>query len=389
MIRQINNQASFANKVSTKKVCHFTSVHPIDDIRIFHKECCSLAANGFDVTLIAFGDKEHEEERNGVKCISLHVPIENRIQRFFKRSKAVYKKALEVDADIYHFHDPELLPFGLRLKRKGKIVIFDSHEDIPSDIKNKSYINPFLRRILFILYKILEPFIIRKFDVVVSVTPHIIEKLKKYNPNTFQITNYPIVTNTDISSVEVEKFPIPTIFFAGGVNSLWMHEYIIKSLDSINFDVKYLIAGPASNEYLSKLKKLKSWDSVEYVGVISYSQVGHYYSKSHIGIALPNYTAAGGGKMGTLGNTKIFEIMKAGLPVICTDFILWKKIVDDNKCGICVDPKDVSAISKAIIKLMTNKQEAKLKGKNGENAILNQYNWGTQEIMLLDIYQNL
>lgn len=372
-----------------KKVCHFTSVHPIDDIRIFHKECCSLAANGFDVTLIACGDKEYTEVKNGVKCISLHVPIENRIQRFMKRSKAVYKKALEVNADIYHFHDPELLPIGLKLKRKGKKVIFDSHEDIPSDIKNKSYINPFLRRILFILYKIVEPSIIRKFDVVVSVTPHIIDKLKKINSNTIQVTNYPIVTNTDIAEIKTEKFQVPTIFFAGGVNSLWMHENIIKALELINFEIKYLVAGPASNEYLLKLKELKSWEKVEYLGMIPYSQVEHCYSKSHIGIALPNYTEAGGGKMGTLGNTKIFEIMKAGLPIICTDFILWKKIVDENKCGTCVDPSNIAAISQAIVKLVTNKEESNLMGHYGKMAVSEQYNWRTQEAILIDTYKNL
>lgn len=371
------------------KVCHFTSVHPIDDVRIFHKECCSLAANGFDVTLIACGDEEFVEVKSGVTCISLHVPIENRIQRFMKRSSAVYKKALEVDADIYHFHDPELLPIGLKLKRKGKKVIFDSHEDIPSDIKNKSYINPFLRRILFILYKIVEPSIIRKFDVVVSVTPHIIDKLKKINSNTIQVTNYPIVTNTDIAEIKTEKFQAPTIFFAGGVNSLWMHENIIKALELINFEIKYLVAGPASNEYLLKLKELKSWEKVEYLGMIPYSQVEHYYSKSHIGIALPDYTEAGGGKMGTLGNTKIFEIMRAGLPIICTDFILWKKIVDENKCGTCVDPSNIAAISQAIVKLVTNKEESNLMGHYGKMAVSEQYNWRTQEAILIDTYKNI
>lgn len=90
------------------KVCHFTTVHSINDGRIFFKECTSLAANGFDVTLIACGDKAFEDVKNGVKRILLKVPVKNRLQRFFKRSKAVYKKALEVDADIYHFQNFKL-----------------------------------------------------------------------------------------------------------------------------------------------------------------------------------------------------------------------------------------------------------------------------------------
>jgi glycosyltransferase involved in cell wall biosynthesis len=239
------------------------------------------------------------------------------------------------------------------------------------------------------LYKISEPFIIRKFDGVVSVTPHIIDKLIKVNKNTFQVTNYPIITNSDISEIKTEKFQIPTIFFAGGVNSLWMHENIIKSLELINFDIKYLIAGPVSNEYLLKLKELKSWGKVEYLGLISYSQVEYYYSKSHIGIAIANYAEAAGGKMGTLGNTKIFEIMKAGLPIICTNFTLWEQIVEENKCGICVNPSDVVAISQAIIKMVTNKQESIQMGQNGKMAVLDKYNWKTQEVILIDMYKNI
>mgnify|MGYP001250081215 CR=1 FL=1 len=372
------------------KVCHFTSVHPLDDIRIFHKECISLANNGYEVTIIACGEKGYEEIKNGEKCISLYIPVKNRLQRFLKRSKAIFRKAIEIDADIYHFHDPELLLIGLKLKHKGKKVIFDSHEDVPNDIKNKRYLNPLFRYIFYFLYLTLEPLVIRQFDAVISVTPHIINKLKKYNTNTVQITNYPITNaEDDITQSKISKFSIPTIFFAGGINSLWMHENIIKSLEKIDLNLKYLIAGYSSNEYLNKLKQLNGWHKVEYLGVISYSQVEYFYLRSHIGIALPNYTKAGGGKIGTIGNTKIFEIMKAGLPIICTDFILWEKIIDENKCGICVNPNNIDAISKAIIKLITNQQESQIMGNNGKKAVLNRYNWKSQEKVLINLYKNI
>jgi hypothetical protein len=128
------------------KVCHLTSVHPIDDVRIFHKECISLAKNGYDVTLIACGEREYEEIKNGVKCISLYVPVKNRLERMIKRPKAIYKKALEIDTYIYHFHDPELLPLGKKLKRKGKKVIYDAHKTASSN-SSKGLDSRFLKRI--------------------------------------------------------------------------------------------------------------------------------------------------------------------------------------------------------------------------------------------------
>ena len=98
-----------------KSVCHITSVHPINDVRIFHKECKSLAAAGFNVTLIACGDNYLETYNEGVKQIVLNIPVKNRVERMISRSNAIYIKALELDADIYHFHDPELLNIGLKL----------------------------------------------------------------------------------------------------------------------------------------------------------------------------------------------------------------------------------------------------------------------------------
>lgn len=368
-------------------VCHLTSVHPIEDIRIFHKQCSSLAMNGFDVSLIACGDKEFVELRNGITCISLYVPIKNRIQRFFKRSKAVYKKALEVDANIYHFHDPELLPIGLKLKRKGKKVIFDSHEDVFVNILDKHYIpNSIKKEVQFLFNKYLK-YVIPKLDAVISVTPHIVEKFFRLNPNTFQITNYPITVNS-INEVISEKFDTPTIFFAGGVTPLFNHENIIMALDYIDFEITYLIAGPSSDSYLSKLKTLKSWNKVEYLGLIPHCEVHSLYSKSHIGIAIANYSENGGGKLGTLGNNKIFEIMRQGIPIICTDFILWKEIVEVNKAGICVNPSDVKAIANAIIKIICDLNLAKEMGENGKKIVSRQYNWKTQESELINIYKN-
>ena len=158
------------------KICHFTSVHPIDDIRIFHKECVSLAANGYDVTLIACGENAFEDVVEGVKRISLSVPVKNRLQRFFKRSKAVYKKAIEVNADIYHFHDPELIPIGLKLKKNWKKVIFDSHEDVPNQILAKEWLPSFIRKLVSFVYRKYETMAVKKFDGLITVTPTLTDR---------------------------------------------------------------------------------------------------------------------------------------------------------------------------------------------------------------------
>ncbi len=92
---------------------------------------------------------------------------------------------------------------------------------------------------------------------------------------------------------------------------------------------------------------------------------------------------------GTLGVIKLFEFMAAGLPVICSDYRLWKEIVEGNNCGICVDPNDIEGIVKAICYILNNPDEAKKMGNNGRKAAVEKYNWGIQEKILLDLYKTL
>ena len=102
------------------KVCHMTSAHGPEDVRIFHKECVSLARAGYDVYLVERGDSY---EKNGVHIVGVGQPSGGRLSRMTSFAKKVYQAALALDADIYHFHDPELLPYGLKLKRDRKSVV--------------------------------------------------------------------------------------------------------------------------------------------------------------------------------------------------------------------------------------------------------------------------
>ncbi|MEG1663336.1 MAG: glycosyltransferase family 1 protein, partial [Clostridia bacterium] len=88
------------------KVCQVTSVHGRYDGRIFQKISTSLANNEYDTYLLCL-DNKPDEVKNGVKIVSATFHPKNRMDRILNSWKPLYKKALEIDADIYHFHDPE------------------------------------------------------------------------------------------------------------------------------------------------------------------------------------------------------------------------------------------------------------------------------------------
>lgn len=128
---------------SAKKVVHISTVHHFQDPRIMLKECQSLAAAGYDVTLLIQLDKQIPFTENGVKVRPLR-KYKRRFLSMLLSPLEAYRKAKKMRADFYHFHDPELLPVGWMLRTKSNTVIYDVHEDYETGIKTRQYFNPLI-----------------------------------------------------------------------------------------------------------------------------------------------------------------------------------------------------------------------------------------------------
>lgn len=366
-------------------VCHVTSVHSRYDGRILKRECVSLKENGYKVSLIV-NDKFEDEVFNGIKIISTKYEAKNRLKRLLYSQYHIKKKIREIDADIYHLHDPELLLLVPFLKRRKKLVIFDSHEDYYSTIGEKDWIPKFLRQIILFGYKKYETFCIKQCAGSIVCYHWTEERFLKRSKNVMMVLNFPKVIDDQFIT---PTFQNRTIGFAGGVNSSWCHHEIIKAIGYCS-NVKYLLAGPVEEKYFESLKKINGWPFVNYLGIVSFNEVfSKIYAESDIGIVLLDYILQCKGNTGNLANTKLFEVMYAGLPVICTDFDLWKEIIENENCGICVNPHNIEQIVSAITYLLDNPEIAKQMGENGRNAVLKKYNWGTEEKKLLALYDRV
>ncbi len=363
----------------SKKVCHFTSVHSIHDDRIFIKECVNLASNGFEVTLIACGESEYEENKNGVKCISLYIPVKNRFQRMIKRPKAIYKKALEINADIYHFHDPELLPVGKKLKRKGKKVIYDSHEDLPRQIFQKEWIPDFLKRSASIIMEFIENYYVKQLDAIVTVTEFIAKRFQKIAKKVIVCANYASLNEFD--AIPDYKKNCNSICFIGGITKLRGIKEVVYACEKVGVELN--LAGEFENEKL-KTKILVS-EKVNYLGYLNREETRKVLARSFAGMVTflpaPNHNNACPNKM--------FEYMASGIPVIASNFEKWIPIIEGNYAGICVDPTNIEEISNAIGYLKNNPQIAAEMGKNGRKAFEEKYNWQREEKKLIELYNTI
>lgn len=362
------------------RVCHMTSAHNQTDIRIFEKECISLASNGYEVHLIAPGETV---KKGNVLIHGIGNRPDKRWKRMLLSTRKVYKTANGIDADIYHFHDPELIPVGLKLIKQGKRVIFDSHENILDQFSEKEYIPIAFRKALSRFFIFYIEYACKKFSAIISVDPDICKKYKKLNRQTFMVANYPKFEN--IEKREVSKL---YLCFAGGISKQWNHDIIINALEKLG-DITYILCGNADEEYLSYLKTLPGWRKVDYRREIPHREVLSLLSGAVAGVALCSYSKNTNGRKGTLGNTKLFEIMMCGIPVISTDFYSWKQIIEKNECGYCINPKDAEQLKNIIQDIIAAPQKAVRFGERGKNLVLEKYNWEIEEKKLLKIYSQI
>ncbi|MCX6557887.1 MAG: glycosyltransferase family 4 protein [Candidatus Aminicenantes bacterium] len=362
-----------------RKIIHLTTVHSRYDVRIFYKQCRSIAAHGYDVTLVV-QDGQGDEDRDGIKIIDLGSPPSGRLRRILLSPWRAYRLLRNVPADIVHFHDPELLPVGFLLNRGKHHFIYDSHDDITRDILYKYWIPTVFRKMLSFLFEKLENFIAKRLDAVICATPFITKRFKGINPNSLTIYNYPI---QDEFKPADERQPFSrTICYIGLISRERGITQLIEALDILQ-DVKLIICGPFLRKaYKEELMSLTGWKFVDYRGIVGRDEVSNILACSALGVAtlLPslNYEYSQPNKM--------FEYMAAGMPLVVSDFPLWRQIVEKNQCGVCVDPSSPEKIAQAIAGLLSDKAMCRAMGRAGREVIEKRFNWMNESKKLLNLY---
>jgi len=364
------------------KISHLTSAHFRNDTRIFIKQCRSLAKAGFSVSLVVADGKGYEF-LDGVQVFDVGF-FPGRMKRMFTTTRRVFRQAVQLDADIYHLHDPELIPVGLKLKRLGKRVIFDAHEDVPKQLLSKPYLGSLRLRILAGAFSLYERYACSKFDGLVAATPCIRDKFLSINPRTVDINNFPVLGELDAAIPWQSKQA--EVCYVGGIASIRGIAEVIAAMGQLASAVRLNLVGMFSEPTVElAAKTMPGWQRVNELGFVDRLGVRDVLGRSVAGLVtfhpLPNHVDAQPNKM--------FEYMSAGVPVIASNFPLWREIIEGNDCGLCVDPLDPTAIARAIDYLATHPEEARRKGENGHQAVHETYNWSIEEVKLLSFYDRV
>lgn len=328
---------------------------------------------------------DRDEIVDGVRIRAVPKP-KGRMERMTRTAWQVYKAALEEHADLYHVqNEPELLPWAQLLRLKGKRIIYDMHENSPKALPTKPWIKPLFRPLITILYQGFEKLLLRKTPVIYAEESY----LKDYTWVNKSVTVLNMPLTSQLLEIDETKYLSPTIGYLGGVTpergSLITLE-ALKILKEKGYLVDWECLGPASNEHKEELINTIERYELEGIRIRGYVlpfKGWRIIVRCHIGLALlkslPNYYES--------YPTKLFEYMALGIPVITSSFPLYRRVVEKEQCGICVDPENPKEIAQAIQWLLDNPDKAEAMGKRGREATLKKYNWDNEAVKMLDFYE--
>ena len=306
-----------------------------------------------------------------------------RLERMVFTTRRVAARALELEPDLVQLHDPELLPAGLRLQRAGIRVVFDAHEDVPTQLLDKPYLPPLAARLLSRAYARYERFACARLDGVLAATPHIRARLEDINPCTLDVANYPLLEEFAPADGEAAR---TEVCYVGSISALRGIRELVHACALLRTPVTLTLAGSFSEAVLeTEVTALPGWSRVRSLGHLDRTGVADVMKRACAGLVTLLPTASYREAL----PVKMFEYMAAGIPVIASDFPRWRAIVDASECGLCVDPRDAAAIAAAIDRLAGDPALARRMGANGRRAVEQHYNWRHEAQKLIRFYANL
>lgn len=358
------------------RVAHLTSLHPADDVRVFHKECRTLALSGYEVHLVA--PEAWDETREGVRIHGFEPPGGWRPLRIFRRLRRVYRVAREIRADVYHFHEPELVPVALLLRRHGPRAVYDVHEDHVSTQAYEPH-KPGKR----LGFRLLEALARRWCDGFVVATPAI---GRLFPPGrSIELRNYPL--REEIAEPREHRNGADVVYVGGIITPVRGLREMVEAAERLrNPRARLILIGSFdSADVEQEARALSGWRRVEHLGRLERRELMDRLAAASVGLVVL-HPERGFKKSLPI---KLFEYMSAGLPVVASDFPYWRELLDPIGCATFVDPLDPGRIAAAVDDLLADEEHAREMGARGAAAVRERLNWEREAPKLLALYKRL
>ena len=375
-------------------------------------EAITLINGGYEVFLFCLhnGSQKTNELIKGIKV------------RRYKFSKLTYKlSALSYDLpfykmimtpkishfirenaiDVLHIHDIRIAGavFSSNKKHQLKIVL-DLHDNIPENMKFYPHLQKFPGKYIISpeKWKKKEKEFILKSDKIITVSPNFAKDIIEKNniekekmilvPNTvrksfFKEAIYSDVIKEKYSNKYVVLYLGDTNIRRGLLTAIRATEFLSKQI--ANF--KLVIVGSNTTDSILKeeTKKLNLESFIDFEGWQDVSLFPSYIVASNICIS-PLYRSI---QHDVAYANKIFQYMSFGKPILVSNAIAQKEIVERVNSGLVHQEKNKDDFSSKVLELYQNKEKAEELGKKGKQFIENEFSWEVTSQALVKLYNEL
>jgi glycosyltransferase involved in cell wall biosynthesis len=375
-----------SNKSTKKKICIVAPVHIYNDIRVFQKQAISLATHNYDVVLFARCTEDKIEHGIHIRALSTYT----RKKRFLTLPYLLYQ-LIQVNADVYHLHNPDTLPLGYFLKMLGKKVIYDTHENFKELILYKTWIPKLLRKPLAHIVYVGERLASFLFNAMI-----VTQKRQRniYGKNCLIIENAPIVQSDLLENVKKYSKTISLepntlrLIYPGLITRERGALTLLKLLEVMNEKqkVRLWLLGPFGDPtLLEEMKQRSGWHYVDYLGHCDALTTFAHIQKADLGLILFHPVADNM----FISPNKLFEYMAFSTPFVASDFPTWRSYLNNTNVGIWTNPLNVQEVCCKILNATKDPKKLADFAERGYQFVKQEYNWDIEKEKLLNLYQTL
>lgn len=374
-----------------RKVTILSSVHLALDNRVFYREARTLAEAGYDVTLIAVHDRD--EVKDGVRIRGLPRVARSRRPMLWR---TLARMAVETNADVFHFHDPELLLVSPWLRwATRRPTIYDIHEANADFIAVKDYMPGVVRYPLAAIFRWLEPRLVRGESGLIFADDAIAANFTAFNKPKVTLFNFPgnhlIEHGAQLMANTHRREPI--VLYLGGMERNRGADLIIDAFAEVVTRMpaaRLLIVGhfmpPDLEEEVRRAASERGIaHAVTILGRVPFEQIGEYLGRASVGWV--TWQAVPKNQKNV--PTKLFEYMAYALPVVSSDLPSTRMFVEPEVNGTLVEASDPMAHAAALIRLLDDPGVAESMGRTGRRRIETLYNWEAMVPRLLSFYDEV
>jgi glycosyltransferase involved in cell wall biosynthesis len=372
------------------KVVIVAPVHIYDDVRVFRKEAVTLAAAGHEVILYARTPDGRPLTRDGVTVRP--VSYRNRLHRF-AQLPLVGHRAWREGADVYHVHNPDTIPIAAALKARRKRVIYDTHEDFRTEILLRQWLPAIVRRPAAAVVAGMESAVSRVVDAVIVTQEQLLERL----PGAVVIGNPPIVDRAAGLAAAARREARSrrpgrslVLGYVGGVSK---DRGLLRMVDLVvalqrHLPTRLLLVGPAVNDdALERAQEHPGWTHVDYRGELAQEDAFAALADADLGMILFEDTAS----HRHIDPNKIYEYLALALPVVATDFAIWRQRFADTVVGLFVPASAATeGVAQQVADFVADRPALAEIGRTGADFVWQQYSWQKQGApLLLAVYDRV